>query len=474
MKANQKPTYTANIPPRLAAANNKALKLAKIYFDEPLAWQPYLLRVMIAANSHGKYSARSIGISIPRQNGKSWVVRARCFWGALTGEKILYTCQHGDTSDEMFQELCKPFEDEEEFELQELFRPVIRKTNGQQAIKLANGGLIRFTTRTDSLARGKTFDVLIYDEAQELTTSQQAASLPAISAGKRKNPQTIYLGTPTPPGSAATVFKDLHHAVHKGESKCTWIEWAAGSIGDVEDKKRWFKVNPSLGDVLNVDAIEGECASMSADVFARERLGWWSMVEGSSMLALDAKEWQGCETDKPLNEGKLAFGIKFAWDSSICAIAWAQAVKGGASYVELYDVKAARGGTAEVAEMLYRNKDEIACVCIDGKTGAAALVQHLLDLGFNKRAIVQGSPSIVQAAATMLADEVAAHTTSHIISPALDNSATSALRRKVGKDGWGFGDSATCSAAPIEAASLALWAARTSKREPARDQEISL
>lgn len=261
MQARQTPTYEANIPERLDGDGPMAAELASAYFGDPLPWQPHLLDAMLARDGRDKYLLRSIGISIPRQNGKSWDVRARCFHGALNGEKILYTCQHGDTSDQMFQELSRPFEDEDEPELNALLLAV-RKTNGQQAIKLKNGGLIRFTTRTDSLARGKTYDVLIYDEAQELTAKQQAASLPAISAGSKHNPQTIYLGTPPGPDNVGTVFRDLHEDVHNGRSEMGWIEWGATEIGDVHDESRWFEYNPSLGTILDIEAVRGESEQM--------------------------------------------------------------------------------------------------------------------------------------------------------------------------------------------------------------------
>lgn len=246
MRPRQTPTYEANIPESLSGDGEMAARLASAYFGEPMPWQPHLLDVMLARDERDKFIAKTMGISVPRQNGKSWVVRARCFYGALNGEKILYTCQHGDTSDEMFQKLAEPFEDEDEPELHALLKTV-RKTNGQQAIRLNNGGLIRFTTRTDSLARGKTYDVLIYDEAQDLTNSQQAASLPAISAGAKHNPQTIYLGTPPAPENKGTVFRDLHDAVHDGRSEMAWVEWAASEIGDKTDRARWYECNPPWG-----------------------------------------------------------------------------------------------------------------------------------------------------------------------------------------------------------------------------------
>lgn len=472
MEPRQTPTFEANIPDDLSGDGRMACELASAYFGDPLPWQPHLLDAMLARDERDRYVLRSIGISVPRQNGKSWVVRARCFYGALNGEKILYTCQHGDTSDQMFQELAQAFEDESNPELHALLLAV-RRTNGQQAIKLRNGGLIRFTTRTDSLARGKTYDVLIYDEAQELTEKQQAASLPAISAGAKHNPQTIYLGTPPNPDNIGTVFLSLHEAVHSGKSKMGWIEWGATEIGDVNDEARWYEFNPSMGILLDHAAVKGEAEQMQPDVFARERLGWWSPVGGKGIYALISKKWRDCEVASAPREGKLAFGVKFSHDSLHAAVSWALADRDGPSYVELYDVMGSSGGTVAISDMLLRNRDEIACVCIDGKSGADALRRRMLDGGFPKTALVMGTPAIVQAASSMLSDEVNAGTLSHIASPALDDSATGSLKRDVGRDGWGFADGPNSMAAPIESASLALWAARTTKRDPRREQEAS-
>jgi hypothetical protein len=472
MEPRQTPTFEANIPDDLPGDGRMACELASAYFGDPLPWQPHLLDAMLARDERDRYVLRSIGISVPRQNGKSWVVRARCFYGALNGEKILYTCQHGDTSDQMFQELAQAFEDESNPELHDLLLAV-RRTNGQQAIKLRNGGLIRFTTRTDSLARGKTYDVLIYDEAQELTEKQQAASLPAISAGAKHNPQTIYLGTPPNPDNIGTVFLSLHEAVHSGKSKMGWIEWGATEIGDVNDEARWYEFNPSMGILLDHTAVKGEAEQMQPDVFARERLGWWSPVGGKGIYALISKKWRDCEVASAPREGKLAFGVKFSHDSLHAAVSWALADRDGPSYVELYDVMGSSGGTVAISDMLLRNRDEIACVCIDGKSGADALRRRMLDGGFPKTALVMGTPAIVQAASSMLSDEVNAGTLSHIASPALDDSATGSLKRDVGRDGWGFADGPNSMAAPIESASLALWAARTTKRDPRREQEAS-
>ena len=88
----------------------QAAALASEFWDEPLEWQQHFLNVMLARNKRDKYAFKTVGLSLSRQNGKSWSVRARCFYGLIAdGEKILYTCQHGDTADGMFKELSAPF-----------------------------------------------------------------------------------------------------------------------------------------------------------------------------------------------------------------------------------------------------------------------------------------------------------------------------------------------------------------------------
>ena len=113
-------------------------------------------------------------------------------------------------------------------------------------------------------------------------------------------------------------------------------------------------------------------------------------------------------------------------------------------------------------------------MCIDGKSGADALIQRLGDNAFPKKAVITGSPAIVQAAASMLLDELKDGSLGHIASPALDESAARSVKRDIGSaGGWGFGDGPNSMAAPIESASLALYAARTTKRDPSRKQEAN-
>ena len=105
-----------------------AARLASTFFGEPVQWQTHVLDAMLARDERDKYLNHTFALSVARQNGKSWDVRARVFYGIIsTGEKVLYTCQHGDTADEMFKALAAPFEDEEEVELHAILKTVLQQ-----------------------------------------------------------------------------------------------------------------------------------------------------------------------------------------------------------------------------------------------------------------------------------------------------------------------------------------------------------
>lgn len=468
--ARQSPTFE-QVPDIDQTDGPMACRLASAFFGDPLPWQSHVLDVALARDSRDKYVANTVGISIPRQNGKSWLVRARCFYGAVTmGENILYTCQHGDTADEMFADLSAPFEDEDQPELHDMLLAV-RKTNGQQCIKLKNGGRVRFTTRTNSLARGKTYDVLIYDEAQDLTRGQQAASLPTISASQKHNTQVIYLGTPPDPSTNGFVFNDMHDKVHAGERpRVAWLEWGAEDVGDPNDKVRWYETNPSLGTLLNVSAVEVEADSMDAATFARERLGWWTPAVTAS-AAIPADAWQQtsiAEIGRKF-QGVKSFGVKFSTDGSEYAMVGCKLRRDrSVGAVELVSAGNMGQGVGMLADFLAQRAADTSVVVVDGNAVAPALCDALAQRGVPKGYVVRPKAADVCAAAQSFLAALADKSVRHTPSTGLDDGARVASKRSIGTSGgWGFDGSVA-----IEAASLALWGARGTRRDPTRKQVL--
>ena len=470
---NQTPTWS-NLGKIGNTDGSMASQLASAFFGEPLDWQQSVLDALLARDGRDKYLFHSFGLSVPRQNGKSWDVLARCMYGLVAdGERILYTCQHGDTSDEMFRRLSEPFEDDENDELSELLLAV-RKTNGQQAIYLKNGGYIRFTTRTNSLARGRSYDVIVYDEAQDLTESQQAASLFAISASRKHNTQTVYIGTPPDPSCTGEVFRRLHDEAHAGSAQAIpWMEWAAKEIGDVADRSRWERCNPSLGILIDETAVEGELGTL-ADTFARERLGWWSPTV-RVRKAIPEADWDGSAIEAIGGDyrKKTALSVKFSPDGSRYSLAGCKLDGKGRAAVELVELGTTENGTKALAAKLYERRNQVCAVVVDGMSGADALCDNLEDLNSPKGYVVRLGTSDVVSAATGFVDSLADGSVAHTRQRALDDSARFAVRRPIGnRGGWGFGSSGSHDSTAIEAVANALWCARTSKRNPKRKQRL--
>ena len=139
----------------------------------PFPWQRYILTDWCACSADGKPAYVTCGLDVPRQNGKNAALEIyELYRLAVCGWHILHTAHRVKTAKKSFMRLVRYFTDELHPELCELVER-IRRTNGEEAIFLKNGGSIEFIARTNGTARG--FDdiqLVVYDEAQELTDTQ--------------------------------------------------------------------------------------------------------------------------------------------------------------------------------------------------------------------------------------------------------------------------------------------------------------
>jgi hypothetical protein len=319
--------------------------------------------------------------------------------------------------------------------------------------------------------------LLIFDGAQELTSAQQAAFLPAISASK--NPQTLYLGTPPDETCDGSVFKRIRRDALNGETKKTaWAEWSVPEIGDKFDMERWAQTNPALGRRILITTVEGEAEQMAPDVFARERLGWWkddAEIDG----CFDADAWDALKTDFTEDEiaeqktWKRAYGVKFSADGKRASIAIAIWKKGETPHVEVLENGSTESGIQWVVDWLTPRCGNVSTTVIDGKANALDLYNRLVAGGVSKRALELAQVATVTASSSMFLNAVTEKALTHIGQPALDDAVKSAERRDIGKDGgFGFSSGNETDITPLEASCFALWGVRTTKRDPNRKLRI--
>lgn len=441
----------------------KVLKVGGLILDP---WQMEILDDWLAYSPGGKWINKTCGGSVPRQNGKTCLISGRAEAGmVLYNEQVLYTAHLQKTATETFEEMAAFFDSPN---LRKYVKD-IKTALGREQIILNSGARVKFLARTRNGGRGQHGDLLIFDEAQELDSDQQASFLPAISASL--NPQTIYIGTPPDPNADGTVFRGIRKKALDGGTKSTaWFEFSVDKIGDVTDKNRWADTNPALGRRILLSTIEGESEQMDPDTFARERLGWWTpVVTERKDLAIPESVWDKCKSDELKPEGKTAYGVKFSADGSEVCICGAVIPVNGRARISLIERKPTALGTKWLADWLNARYKKASCVVIDGKNGVDVLVDKIADTWKYKGSVIRPSAKDVIAAVGLVMDSLNEETvTWYSQQEDLRHSAVTSTKRSI-SGGWGFGgDDST----PIEACALALWGAKNSKRDPNRVMRI--
>lgn len=454
------PSYNQTDGPDAA----KILKVGGLILD---SWQSDILDDWLALTPGQKWVCKTCGGSVPRQNGKTALVEGRMEAGMLLyNEQVVYTAHLQKTSTETFEEMANFFDTPRIRK----YLQTIKTALGREQIILKSGARVKFLARTRNGGRGQHGDLLVFDEAQELDDSTQASFIPAISASM--NPQTIYIGTPPDENCTGGVFRGIRDKALEGKTNSvSWFEFSVDEIGDLSDMQRWADTNPALGRRILLDTIKSEYEQMASDTFARERLGWWSpiIVHKEEHLISEAL-WDSCKSSEVRPDGKLAYGVKFSIDGSEVCLCGAVIPEDGPARVELIERKSTSQSLSWLADWLNERYRKASCVVIDGKNGVDVLVEKIGDTWKAKGSIVRPSSRDVIASVSLLTDSLNDKTvTWYEKQLALRDSATTSTKRNIGSGGFGFGGE---NSTPIEAASLALWGAKMTKRNPGKQMRI--
>ena len=463
-------------PQRYTTDGEDASLLMSEYGCKLDEWQRLVIDCWLGKDELNRYNVTSAGLSLPRQNGKNVCIEAREFFGlVVNGERIIHTAHQVRTAKKSFRRLAAMFEDKKHPEIKAIVKN-IRYTNGEECIELDNGGTIEFSARSRQAARG--FDgisLVVFDEAQELTDEQLEAIMATLSASATGTRQIIYAGTPPYPNCPGEVFRRKRTACIENPGKHdSWHEWGveaerASEIA-VTNKELWYQSNPALGIRLDEEFTESECTSMSADGFARERLGWWCPVlEHQIDYAISSQLWDSCKSDELKPDGKTAYGIKFSADGSEVVLCGAVIPEIGLPRISLIERKPTGLGTQWLADWLNVRYDKASCVVIDGRNGVDVLIDKISQVWRMKGSVLRPTAKDMIAAVGLIMDALNEGTiTWYSQQTDLRESAISSTKRPIG-GGWGFGGDNSC---PIEACALAFYGAKTSKRNPGKKMLI--
>jgi len=425
--------------------------------------------------SDATWAAKRVGISVPRQNGKSQLLVARALAGVLLfGErKIVISAHQQDTAREAFSKLVEILEADGNQWLMDRVRPNgIMNAINREAVKFRNGATVQFKARTNAGGRGFSSDCLLLDEAQRLKRSAWVSINSTMSA--MPNPQVWLLGTPPTPEDDGEVFESIRSAAITGvSSSATWAEWGADPTAEGYDPAseytRWV-ANPAWNTRINHEIVQGEFESYTAEEFAQDRLGIWrSELGNSGSRAISVTQWDASAVEEPPTEGRKTFGVAFSIEGSRLALAGGLRHDDGV-HVELVDALTGNveEGLAALADWLAERRHGVDQYVLAGRAGAMVLAHLLRERRVPaSRITVASTPQYMEACGLFL-DGVRDGSITHLLSDgqAVLDESVAVTDKKVRGTGWTWaatvpdGDET-----PVEAVSLAAWAAKTSKRK---------
>lgn len=450
-------------------------------------WQVYVIQYWLARvdDKDNTPVFTTCGLAVPRQNGKNECIEAYELYKLVAcHENILHTAHLVSTAKKSFERMARIFTAPKCPNDLKAMLVTIRRTNGEQGIYLQDNGVemcIEYASRSRGGARGATYSVVIFDEAQEFTDEQSEALVPTLSASPTGYRTMVYTGTPPGPTCPGTVFAHLRDSVNGNDpprATC-WHEWSIDkplprdtTFDDIEEAV--MRTNPAMGIRLDMDFTRNEFAIMSLDGFARERLGWWQAAVSAS-AAIPARLWRETTIEGIgiAYEHRMALAVKFTPDGSQYVLAGIKQNKRGEYAGEVIEVGTTGEGTKALAQALYERRTTASVVVVDGMNGAPALCDNLADLNAPKNYVIRPSSDAVIAACLGFVDGLQEGTIAHTRQDVLDDSALNAIKRKIGgRGGWGFGSDGVHDSTPLEALVLAHWGLRNTRRNPKRKQKL--
>ena len=413
-------------------------------------WQEEVLRAGLGERSDGRWAARQVGVSAPRQQGKTMLIVARVLAGLLLFEErvIIVSAHRQDTARETFFRLVQIIEENPDLEERVDF---IARSEMREFIRMKSGQEVRFKARSNGSGRGFSCDCLMLDEAQILSSESWSAILPTMSA--RPNPQVWLMGTPPTPVDDGDVFGRIREAGIQGsERTIAYLEWSATPEDDFDDPATWAKANPAFGARISHEAVASERASMADEQFAMERLGMWADATVKTDPAIDPKQWDALKIPAAPPEWKLA---AIGLDMDAAGRMWlsiAAHADGGVVHVELVDHDPLDAGVDAAVAWLWRQCRRRIPVVFPSDSGASVLEAPLQAKGMktyrlNITEIAQISTGMAQATRD--------GTVSHVDDAVLETCVRESTRQGVKSGGWRMARVGDLQSAPLYAAACA-------------------
>lgn len=290
-------------------------------------WQQTVARYLTAEAPDKRWLFREVAVIVARQNGKTAILVPLIIQRLLAGQRIMHTAQNRDLPREVFGVVADIIEEKYAKELPSRRGRVTRPrfANGQEEIRLKNGGVYSIVAPTRGGARGPSRDLVIVDELREMEDFDFiAAAKPTLTASRK--PQMVYLS------NAGTETSVVLNSLKKraGEDPAiAYLEWSAGSDRQVDEMAGWQESNPSLGhdpavEQTLIDELRSNSLAGTISIYETEHLCRWVVTLRERLVSeIDWSSAQVPELEEPTRPF-MAVSMDPSGKRAAAAVAWAR------------------------------------------------------------------------------------------------------------------------------------------------------
>lgn len=426
-------------------------------------WQQQLGSVCLGYDDRGKFAATvgGIGLSIPRQVGKTYFVLAVLIILCVLfpGFQAVWTSHHLATTN-------KTLSTARGMARRKKIAPhvrTVRTSHGEGAVEFRNGSAILFGARSQGFGRGfDKIDAEVFDEAQILNTKALEDMIAATMQTQiTYGALLFYMGTPPRPGDESASFELRRSKALEGKSKnAVWLEIGADPKSDPDDRSQWPLMNPSYPKRTPAESMERLRENLAdEDSWNREGRGVWDALDSSRVI--DEDSWTKIADASSMAVERLTLAVDVAPDRSTASVSFAGKRPDGRWHVELDEQ---RKGVEWVVPWVKARaeRNRLHAIVLDELSG---LVEEK-----RGRYFLLGTNILVTCAASEGRDMVAAcarffdsvmdESLRHTDQPQV-NVALSVARKRRLAPGWAWNrKDATSDITPVVAETLALWGAQ--------------
>lgn len=293
----------------------------------PMPWQLTAARILLGVHGkadplpwRGRWTYPEAALVVARQNGKTTYLVPRIVMGLRAGERITHTAQDRALPREVFVEVADVMaRDGLAAGVQK-----IRLANGQEEIRMWNGGRYRIVAPTRGGARGRPNDLVIVDEAREFDTFDfVAAAEPTLTTSR--HPQILYLSNA---GDDSSVILNGLRRRAELDPRLGYLEWSASPERALDDRAGWREANPALGITIDEEYLEGRYRAHqlagTLGIFETEHLCRWVTSLLPRVVSAAAWDRAGGELEDPRRPA-LGIAVDPGSGRASAVLAWAQA-----------------------------------------------------------------------------------------------------------------------------------------------------